>query len=585
MRLQYGHTYRLLFSSVLFLLLHVTLGRVRLTFFVDAPVVHTLKQVEQARLDGEVRHVLAVFEQRETEDTWMQMDEALARLAAVARGSAQLPAFVTSLHRLKLVVPQALSTERTKLARTAMTLVEVCALSLGDRFEPLANFTVPALLRLCTRANKVFVKCASATLRKIFEHAGIPSCVPLLVEALQSNSKSLRVSAADCLKVTLETNSPAKLDVYGDAVVTALRLAIVDAVPEVKTLARTSFELFQAKFPARLDSFFYGLPDGALKFLKMSRPAASSVLRNKTPSNTKPGKEPLLSRADNAAHTVSFAASSSKMSRQPYNLSAIAGPSHSMSYVSNRWSTKVVEVGFHAAATSVKIADIARKLKGGDWSMRLRNLEALNSFVAASTPPVANPTVVAEVRSSLPRIYGIYLTGLADSHSKCIAAAMVGLAALFEGHGCDDVILESLIPRLVVSFLLPSSANVKPDLIVLGRKLLTVLKMRKGSALCAMSAARALNNPKYSKSLHTRVSCLSLLAEMSDEEWSFLAKERSALLKGIITHLFAVASDTNPPAQKLLKTLFTNISTLAAEIFWRLWINAKPAQRKNVNLR
>ncbi|KAJ1556389.1 hypothetical protein HK405_011749 [Cladochytrium tenue] len=572
--------HHLLLFSVLFLLYpYPSLGCVRLAPFADAAVALTREQVEQVGLDGEVRRVLAVFEQREAEDTWMQMDDALSRLVAVARGSAQLPGFVPSLQRLKVVLPQALATERTRLARRAMTLVEVLALSLGDRFEPLADFSVPALLRLCTRANKVIVKCASTTLRTVIEHAGIPSCVPLLAEALQSSSKSLRVSAADCLNVALEVNSPAKLDVYGDAVETALRLAVVDAAPEVRTLARTSFDLFQAQFPARLDRFLYGLPDVALKFLKVSRPASSSILRNMTPSKTKPGKEPLLSRADDAADTVSLAASSSKTSRRPY---AIATPPRSVSHVSKHPSS-IMEVGSDAAATSFKIADIASNLKSSDWSVRLRNLEALNGFVTASGLPFADPTIVGEVRSKLPRIYGVYLTGLTDSHSKCLVAAMIGLAALAEAHGCDDVILESLVPRLVGSFLLPSSANIKPDVIAFGRKLLDVLKTRKGGALCAMSAASALSSPEYSKSVRTRVGCLGLLAEMPDEEWSFLAKEKSTELKWIIIRLFAVADDTNLSVQKLLKPLFANISVHAADIFWGLWINTKPTQRENVN--
>ncbi|KAJ1555927.1 hypothetical protein HK405_010447, partial [Cladochytrium tenue] len=474
--------------------------------------------LEQARLDGEVGRVLAVFEQRETEDTWMQMDAALAQLTAFARESAQLPGFVTSLQPLKTVLPQALATKHTRLVRTALTLVEELALLLGERFEPLADFAVPALLRLCTRTNEVVVSCASATLLTVFEHAGIPSCVPLLTEALQSSSKSLRISAADCLNSALEVNSPAKLDVYGDVVEAALRLAITDAAPEVGTLARTSFELFQTKLPARLD-----------------------------------------------------------------RLNAIATLPPSASHVYNSRLSKVVEVESHEAPTSVDIAYIESKLKSSDLSVRLRNLEALNRLVTASTLSEANPSVVAEVRMSLPRIYGIYLTGLTDNHSKCLGAATVGLTALAEAHDCDDDILESLIPRVVGSFLLPLSAKIQPGQIMLGRRLLNVLKTRKGSALCAMSAARALNNPEYSKSLRTRVGCLGLLAEISDEEWSLLAKEKGALLKRIITCLLAVAGDTNRPVQKLLKPLFANISTLAAEIFWGSWVNAKPAERNNVN--
>ncbi|KAJ1552781.1 hypothetical protein HK405_010039, partial [Cladochytrium tenue] len=244
-----------------------TLGPLSVTFDLTA----ALTQLDsQSALDSEVAHIATVFEVKESEDTWLQLDEALARLNAIVRGSHHLPGVVPAVKRLKLAILVALSTERTRLARTGMALVEMMAAALGDRFEPLVDITVPPLLRLCSRANKVFVSCANATLKAVVEAAGVPSIIPLLHESLQSNSKSLRASAADCLVAVLEANNPSRIEAFADAVEAAIKLAVVDAAPEVRTLGRSAFELFKDRFPHRVDRLLVGIPEVTLKYLKVA---------------------------------------------------------------------------------------------------------------------------------------------------------------------------------------------------------------------------------------------------------------------------------------------------------------------------
>jgi hypothetical protein len=134
-----------------------------------------------------------------------------------------------------------------------MSLVETTAQSLGDRFEQAADFTVPPLLRLCTRANKVFVNCANTTLKAIIDNAGIPSIIPQLHDSLQSASKSLRTCAMELLNRTIGVNSVQRLEHHVDAIENMIKTAVIDSTPEVRTLARACFDLYKDMFSSRID--------------------------------------------------------------------------------------------------------------------------------------------------------------------------------------------------------------------------------------------------------------------------------------------------------------------------------------------
>ncbi|KAJ3331273.1 hypothetical protein HDU76_003608 [Blyttiomyces sp. JEL0837] len=236
------------------------------------------QQVTKLDLHGvetELAHLTASFEQKETEETWTAMDDALNRFIAVVKGSATVPGFVQAARKLKQPVLISLASERTRLARTGMLLVEVLARSLGDKFETLSDFTLSALLKLCTRANKVFVTCAANTLKIIIENAGVPSIMPLLHESLHSPSKSLRICAAEMLNLVLEANSPHRLENYVEQVENAIKSGCVDPTPEVRSFAKKTFELYKDIFSFRLDRFVLSLPETAAKYLKVTKQAGS----------------------------------------------------------------------------------------------------------------------------------------------------------------------------------------------------------------------------------------------------------------------------------------------------------------------
>jgi hypothetical protein len=243
-------------------------------------------------VEWEIKSILALFEQKESEDNWTLFDDALTRFTAVARGSWHINGFVGSVRKIKQPILSSLSTERTKLARTALMLVEVLSKSLRERFEGLADFILPAVLRLCTRANKVFVNSASATLKCVIDNSGVPAIAPLLNDSLQSPSKTLRIAAAECIFRIMEVNPIARLEPYTESLEAAIKSSTVDSTSEVRNLARQTFDLYKDMFPTRIDRFLLSLSDTAAKYLKVTKPSA---IPRKTPvmsSRIKPSPSP-----------------------------------------------------------------------------------------------------------------------------------------------------------------------------------------------------------------------------------------------------------------------------------------------------
>ncbi|KAJ3087760.1 hypothetical protein HK102_010339 [Quaeritorhiza haematococci] len=181
--------------------------------------------------------------------------------------------------------------ERTRLSRTAMTLIAELTRNLLDRFEILANDFIPSVLKLCTRANKVFVHTANATLKNAIEYSGIPNQIPAFTDGLRNPSKTLRLCAAEAVLKSMQINSPVRLEPYVDHIETAIKDAILDSTPEVRETARAIHEQYRDMFANRLDRFHQNLPEVAKKYLKIN--SKDSVRRGPTRTLTERNRGPL----------------------------------------------------------------------------------------------------------------------------------------------------------------------------------------------------------------------------------------------------------------------------------------------------
>jgi CLASP N terminal len=127
--------------------------------------------------------------------------------------------------------------------------VDVLASVLKKEFDPLVDVFVPCLLKLCGRANKVFVSRASTALQKVLQ-----VCLPLrLFPKLQtlmqqSTNKNVVLIAATAVQTLIIESAATDLQPYLDVLTVVLQAGLKDASSDVRVVSFHSFQHFQSLF-------------------------------------------------------------------------------------------------------------------------------------------------------------------------------------------------------------------------------------------------------------------------------------------------------------------------------------------------
>ncbi|KAJ1555337.1 hypothetical protein HK096_003621 [Nowakowskiella sp. JEL0078] len=245
----------------------------------------TIQLNDSSQLEHEVKQFLVIFEQKESEETWESHENAIIRLTSIVRGSNHLPNLTQALRKLKTGIQNAIATDRTRLCRTSMLLVEEMGRSIGPRFDSLVDLFVPSVLKIATRANKVFVSSASQCLIVLVEHTGSVAMIPILSEALKNQSKTLRIAAIETILRFMETQNVERYEHLVEIIENIIRNGVVDSTSTVRENCRKVFEIYEKVFSHRVDSFSTTLNDTMRKYLKVSYPAQNQpnkLLRKKS---------------------------------------------------------------------------------------------------------------------------------------------------------------------------------------------------------------------------------------------------------------------------------------------------------------
>ena len=139
-----------------------------------------------------------------------------------------------------------------------MELVQELSQLMGDPFESVADILIPSVLRLCARANKVFVTSAVACITTCIQSSLIPSLVPIFFEAMSSSSKSLRQSGAFFLSLQLQVSlerGKSRIEPYVETMEAAIRLGISDSTSDVRETCKKIFETYRILFDLRLERY------------------------------------------------------------------------------------------------------------------------------------------------------------------------------------------------------------------------------------------------------------------------------------------------------------------------------------------
>ncbi len=146
-------------------------------------------------------------------------------------------------------------TERTRLARSALSLIEEIASNLKVRFSELCDVYLPAVLRLTARANKVYVSSATQCLKTCINEAGLAIWIPYLNMQLSNPSKTLRIASMVCIEAIINSSISEILLHYAENIESCIETGVVDPTPEVRDLSRKIFLVYQGLFPDRNEQY------------------------------------------------------------------------------------------------------------------------------------------------------------------------------------------------------------------------------------------------------------------------------------------------------------------------------------------
>ncbi|KAJ1889459.1 hypothetical protein LPJ66_008021, partial [Kickxella alabastrina] len=165
--------------------------------------------------------------------------------------------------------------ERTRLSGTALSLVEEMARNLELRFSLLSDLLFPSVMKICGRANKVFVTRGVKCLTTVITYAHIPEQTPRICDAASTDAnKTVRSSAAKFLMAIISCCTVPELTPHLAIVEKAIAAGVVDANPDARTTARQSYEIYIKRFSTRVEAFHAGLSSTAKKYLKIDDGAA-----------------------------------------------------------------------------------------------------------------------------------------------------------------------------------------------------------------------------------------------------------------------------------------------------------------------
>ena len=203
--------------------------------------------LHSAQLETESAKFHALFQEPESEKNWNKFDNALLRMTDITLGSWEVVGFVTIVRQSwKFGISACLNSDRTKLVKDCLRLLDTLSSCLKERFDE--SLLIP-MLKLCGKANKVIVNCASSTLTHCIQNAnGFPALIPHFIDAHKNHSKTFRIAAIDCLVVTIECSLKVKLEHYVDKLEFGIGVFILDSVPQVRESARLCYSAYQEKF-------------------------------------------------------------------------------------------------------------------------------------------------------------------------------------------------------------------------------------------------------------------------------------------------------------------------------------------------
>ncbi|KAJ1741751.1 hypothetical protein LPJ55_003414 [Coemansia sp. RSA 990] len=222
--------------------------------------------------EAKFRSLLAKLDVAEGEETWQQIDTALKNLTLLVKaGATTFDTFLPTIKQAIKPINTSVLSERTRLSASALGLIEELSRQMDTRFQALSEQLFGTTMKLCGRANKVFITRGVNCLTTVITYSHVPEQTPLVCNAILSDpSKTMRASAAKLLMSLVSCCTVPELNSHMALVEKAIAAGIVDANPDARTTARQTYEIFVKRFSDRVEQFHAGLSTTAKKYLKIN---------------------------------------------------------------------------------------------------------------------------------------------------------------------------------------------------------------------------------------------------------------------------------------------------------------------------
>lgn len=192
---------------------------------------------------------------------WTTRQAALRRLQALVLGGApslngDATLFLAGLRTLREPLAAQVADLRSQIIREACVTLALLARALGDAFESYVDFFFEKLLRQSVITIAIISSSAHLCLRALIARTRPHRCAPRIAAALADRSSAVRVRAAEYCELLARVLPPpadgerGPLERHADALIGALRVALRDAVADVRALARSAFWALNAHLPA-----------------------------------------------------------------------------------------------------------------------------------------------------------------------------------------------------------------------------------------------------------------------------------------------------------------------------------------------
>ncbi|KAI9292836.1 hypothetical protein K502DRAFT_325617 [Neoconidiobolus thromboides FSU 785] len=250
---------------------------------IEETPTETMNEGKELSLEEKLIAIEESLKVKETDKTWMDIEEAIKQVIKLFK-SQKLTKYqlVNFIEKNKVFIEGSINTDRTRLTGTATLFMQEASIYLETDYFPIAEWAVPAILKLTARTNKVTVTRAQNALEQITINTKIEDLISYYHSNIQHISKSVRLSVAKLVLVYLNHLSDEALLSQLEKIEDCICEGAIDSTPEVRAMTRNSYQIYAKKFPQQSENFYNTLTDVAQKYLKLktTKPASSKPISN-----------------------------------------------------------------------------------------------------------------------------------------------------------------------------------------------------------------------------------------------------------------------------------------------------------------